>query len=394
MARRLQALGHAPVIATCSIHADLVRGEGLEFAPLRPDIDPTNRALIARVMDPKRGSEVVLRELVVPGVADAYADLMVAARGADLIVTHPIIFAGPMVAETLGLPWVSTVLSPLSFFSLHDFPVMAPMPQMVHLRKLGPWTSRALMRIARRMTRSWMAPVVAFRARLGLAPGGDPLYEGQFSPHGTLALFSRVIGPPQPDWPVNAHATGFVFDNRAIAMPPGVSEFLDRGEPPVVFTLGSSAIGSPGAFYEESVQAVRALGQRAILLIGNEDNRPRDPLPPGVLAVLGAPHDQVFPRAAAIVHQGGIGTTAQALRSGRPTLVVPHAHDQPDNAFRVSNLGVARVVYPPRYRAARVATELRRLLNDSSYAQAAAKVADVVKAEDGAGAAARFLVGT
>ena len=89
-------------------------------------------------------------------------------------------------------------------------------------------------------------------------------------------------------------------------------------------------------------------------------------LPPGTIAVDGAPHDQVFPRASAIVHQGGVGTTGQAMRSGRPELIVPFAHDQPDNAFRVQQLGIARVVYPPRYRAARVAASCVRCSTDDT----------------------------
>jgi rhamnosyltransferase subunit B len=119
-----------------------------------------------------------------------------------------------------------------------------------------------------------------------------------------------------------------------------------------------------------------------------------------ILLVDRAPHQLLFPRAAAIVHQGGIGTTAQALRSGRPAIVVPHSHDQPDNAFRVTSLGVARTIFPGAYRAARVARELSRLLGDStsasnsatgsatSYVARAAKLAESVRAENGAEAAA------
>jgi UDP:flavonoid glycosyltransferase YjiC (YdhE family) len=104
-----------------------------------------------------------------------------------------------------------------------------------------------------------------------------------------------------------------------------------------------------------------------------------------------APHQLLFPRAAAVVHQGGIGTTGQALRAGHPTLIVPHAHDQPDNAFRVSNLGVSRTVFPGGYKAARVAKVVERLLLDPQYAERAKEVASVVSAEGGAEAAADAL---
>ena len=392
LAVRLKAIGHTPVLATCSYYRDLVEREGFEFRPVRPDVKPDATDLIARVMDPKRGSEVVLREVLAPAVRDAYEDTVEAVRGADLVVSHPITFAAPLAAQVRGLPWVSTVLSPISFFSPHDFPVMPNVPSAVHLRRLGPWTGRLLMRVARRITRPWMQPVYDLRSDLGLPASGDPLYEGQFSPLGTLALYSRVLGAPQPDWPRNTHLTGFSFFNSAIPMPDACAAFLDAGDPPIVFTLGTSAVGAAGAFFEESAKAAVALGRRAVLLVGTSPaNRPSVAMPPSILAIDAAPHDALFARAAAVVHQGGIGTTGQALRSGRPTLVVPHAHDQPDNAFRVQNLGVARVLYPKRYNGARVAHHLRTLLEDSRYAERACNVARAVRAEAGADGGCAFL---
>jgi rhamnosyltransferase subunit B len=121
-----------------------------------------------------------------------------------------------------------------------------------------------------------------------------------------------------------------------------------------------------------------------VLLIGTDpQNQPSEPLPPGVLAVPYAPHGDLFPRALAIIHQGGIGTTGQALRAGRPMLVVPHAFDQPDNAARVTGLGVARTLLPKHYTATRAVTQVRTLLENPSYAQRAAEVGDMVRLEDG-----------
>jgi rhamnosyltransferase subunit B len=154
-----------------------------------------------------------------------------------------------------------------------------------------------------------------------------------------------------------------------------------------VFTLGTSAVGAAGSFYHESAAAVSRLGVRAVMLTGGfAQNRPDD-LPPNVLLVDRAPHQQLFPRASAIVHQCGAGTTAQALRAGRPTLLVPHGHDQFDNARRVRKLGVARTVFPKDYRAERVARDLRSLLDDLRYQERAAAVSIVVREERGAEAA-------
>ena len=391
IASELKRRGHRALVATCPVYRDVVSGAGLEFAPVRPDVDPSDTALMARVMDPARGTEVIVRELLVPALRDAYRDLATAVEGADLLVSHPVTFAAPILAERQGLRWLSTALAPTSFFSLHDFPLLPPFPGVMRLARATPWAARAFMRFARSVTGPWVAPIHEFRAELGLPEGGDPLYEGQFSPHGTLALFSRVMAGPQPDWPPATTVTGFVFHDDFGAMSPELSAFLDAGPPPIVFTLGTSAVGAAGGFYRESARAAEVAGRRAVLVVGRRTGNRPTALPASAIAVDYAPHAPLFARAAAVVHQGGAGTTAQALRAGRPMLVVPHAHDQPDNAARVQRLGAARVVSPAGYRADHVATHLRPLLDDATYAARAAEAAAVIATERGDAVAADVI---
>lgn len=392
IAARLKSLGHTPVVTSCPYYEPLVTNEGFEFRPLRPDVQPNDQDLLRRIMDPVRGSEIIVRELVSPAIRDSYEDIVAASDGADLIVSHPITFAAPMAAEKLNLPWMSTVLAPMSFFSPYDFPVLPNAPQAAVLRHLGSWTGRVIMKAARRITASWVAPAVAFRASLGLPPGGDPLYEGQFSPHGNLGLFSRLLGREQRNWPEKTRATGFPFFNRAIAMPPELTSFLNEGDAPLVFTLGSAAVSAAGSFYHESAKAAAALGRRAVLLVGRHPENIPPHLPASIMAIDSAPHDQLFPRAAAIVHQGGVGTTGQAMRSGRPQIVVPHAHDQPDNADRVQKLGIARVLYPRRYTAPRIVDALQPLLSPGPYIDRADMVGRQVRAETGAESAVAAML--
>jgi len=389
LAAGLRARGHHPVVATSPHYRARVEADGLEFHPVRPDINPSDPVVLTRVMDSAKGSEYVIREFAMPYLRQSFEDIAAASRGADLMVTHPITFAAPIAAEHLRIRWLSTVLAPLSFFSMHDFPILPPVTGLMEWARRRPWATRAFFSLARRMTRAWTAPVRAFRAELGLPPAGDALYEGQFSPLGTLALYSRVMGRRQADWPSNVSLTGFVFYGDSSAdMPADLLEFLDAGDPPVVFTLGSSAVGAAPAraFYEESAKAAASLGRRAVMLVGKEPaNRPST-MPTGTIAVEYAPHATLFARASAVVHHGGVGTTGQALRAGHPMLVVPHAHDQPNNAFRVKNLGVARVLYPKRYLAPEVASHLRALLDERGYSDRAADVGRIVRQEDGVAA--------
>ena len=391
LACALRDRGHRPVVATSASYRPAVEQENLEFQPLGPDVDLRDEAALKRVMDPRRGGEVVVKEFVVPALEQTYDETLRLAAGADVLVSHPLTFCTPAVGAARKMPWVGTILAPLSLFSDYDFPLLPALPGVAGLVRSWPWLRRLVMRLVRREIGKWTRPLADLRARHGLPPAGNPMIEGQYSPHLNLGLFSRVLAEPQPDWPARMRTTGFVFYNGPAALAPELEAFLEAGTPPVVFTLGSSAVAAAGRFYHESAEAAARLGVRAVLLTGGFATNVPARVPAGVLLVDRAPHQLLFPRARAVVHQGGAGTTAQALRAGCPMLVVPHSHDQPDNAFRVSRLGVSRTLYPKRYTAPRVASELRLLLEEPRYRERAAATAAVVRQEGGAEAAAEAI---
>jgi UDP:flavonoid glycosyltransferase YjiC (YdhE family) len=396
IALELKARGHSPVIATSEVYREKMDALGLELHRVRPDLpsydEPEELSrLAAELMEPMGGTEKVI-ELLTPNLREVYEDLDAVVANADLLLTHPLPLVGPIVAQKRGLPWVSSVLAPISFFSAYDPPVLAQMPALYHLQRRSVALSRLLYRIASHKLERLMEPVYRLRAMLGLPRGAQPLLAGQHSPTLVLALFSSVLAKPQPDWPPNTRVTGFAFYDRRdffgeTEMQHELRKFLDDGPPPIVFTLGSSAFWVAKDFYRDSIKAAQSLGQRALLLIGHERNLPDEQLPKGVAAFEYAPYSQVLPRARAIVHQGGVGTTGQGLRSGRPVLIVPHAHDQFDNAARVVRLGCGRLIPRPRYNARNATKELESLLGNQHYFTIAAEVGRQVQNENGAGAA-------
>jgi UDP:flavonoid glycosyltransferase YjiC (YdhE family) len=218
------------------------------------------------------------------------------------------------------------------------------------------------------------------------------LWEGQHAPRRALGLFPRALGAPQRDWPKQARVTGFPFHvDFGEELDPVLERFLAVGPPPVVFTLGTTAVNDPGRFYDESGEAVQELGCRAVLIVGDAPfraTREGD----RIHVIPYAPHRLLFPRAAAIVHQGGIGTLAEAMRAGKPMLIAPYAHDQADNAWRAGRIGISRTVPRRRYRAGVVARELRRLLEHESIRDAALVTALQVALERGAAEAADLIV--
>lgn len=387
LALEMKARGHLVIFATSEWYRAKIEATGLGFAPLRPAVSPDDEQLIADLMDIKKGTERLLRGLLFPTIRDSYNDLLSATKNADLLVAGETIYAAPLVADKTRLRWVSTTLAPMSFFSSYDPPVFPPFPALAKLHCFGPRINRQIIRFARFYTRKWPQPLYDLRRELGLPRGRDAIYDAKYSPHRVLALFSSALGEPQPDWPRQTLQTGFAFYDAHFdasldlsKSQQRVQEFLDAGAPPVIWTLGSAAVFDAGKFYEESVRAAKTLGCRALFLVGK--NVLPD-LPDSMLAIDYAPYSHVFSRAAAVVHQGGVGTTAQAMRAGVPQLVMPYSHDQPDNAARIVRSQLGLSIPRHEYSKESAVPLLRALLHDSKFKANATKIAQQIAEENG-----------
>jgi rhamnosyltransferase subunit B len=389
----LRARGHSVVVATMEIYQEKVRNAGLDFAVVRPNIaQPKDQepGLIDKIMDPKTGPRFLTEEVIFPAVRDSYEDLLRAVAGADLLVTHPAAPAGPLIGRKTGLRWISTVLAPLSFFSAYDPPVPPYWQWTSKLQLLGPRVMKPFLDF---MKSNYKAKaVVDFRAEIGLSDNGNPMFDAQHSPELVLALFSEVFASPQPDWPPQTRTTGFCFydGNNEEEIPSQLLSFLKQGPAPIIFTLGSSAVWVARDFFRESIKAAQKLGQRAVLIIGDERNSPGE-IPEGMIAINYAPYQSLLPKGSVVVHHGGVGTTAQGLLAGIPTLIVPFAFDQADNAAHAYRIGTSRTVYRSKYFAPRVARELNELLTDKRYFQKAQSVSAQLRLENGPATASDLI---
>jgi rhamnosyltransferase subunit B len=395
----LRQRGHDVRFCTSEGYRAKLQSLGFGFDPLRPNAAPEAEGVAAQIreiFDPKKGAERLLRGWILPELRNTYADLRRAVMGPpriDLLVSGELVYPAPLVAEKIGLPWASCITAPLSFFSAYDLPILPPVQTLSSLlRHLGPRAGRHIVRMIKLATSSWSAPVRELRAELGLSAGLDPIHEGKFSPKLVLAMFSSVLAKPQPDWPRNTVVTGFPFydgQKNGAGLPAELRLFLEHGEPPVIFTLGSSAVFDPRDFYHQSAAAAALLRRRAVLLTGA--NPGPAPVPKNVVCYDYIGFSDLFPSAAAIVHQGGVGTTAQAMRAGCPMLVMPYGFDQPDNGARISRLGLGKVISRRNYSAARVARLLGELLDDPEYRRNAVNVRASIQKENGASVACDAL---
>src|SRR5947209_3105941 len=212
IALELKRRGHAPLVATAEVYRDKVNAADLDFAPVRPDVGELLRRpeVVEKIWHSRTGPEFLIREYLLPALDQSFDDLLAACRDADFFLSHPAGYAGPVVAEVMKLTWLSVALQPVILASAYDMPLIAGIPMLNRIYEISGGAGRVVVAAAKKFAMRWAKPIQELRTRAGLAASkANPLFEGQFSPHGTLALFSPHFAAPQRDWPPNTHATGF-----------------------------------------------------------------------------------------------------------------------------------------------------------------------------------------
>jgi rhamnosyltransferase subunit B len=355
MALALRARGHRVSFLAPEQHGAYVIDAGLDFTGLPVD------EVVLRDPDlwhPTRGFGVVWRATR-PAMARLvpFVDALPAGESRVLLV-HPLALpeADLCRARRPGLNVAAAYLAPSNLPSVYD-PLL-----------IGPWRVPAWVPLgARRALIRWgvrrfvdpvaLREVNAARRERDLVPLGSMLPDMLALADLSITLFPAWFGPLQPDWPRPMHQAGFpLYDpTPEAALAPDLAAFLAAGPAPVAFTPGTGNLQA-GAYFRHAIAATEALGLRAIFLTLHREQLPSE-LPPHVLWQQYVPLRRLLPQVAALVHHGGIGTTAEALRAGTPQLVVPLAHDQFDNAARVTTLGAgatlrAAVLDTPRLKRA------------------------------------------
>lgn len=393
--RALAARGHEVRMLVNPFFESAVLQAGLAMEPVGEEIDFRILAQLPNAVHPTRGSLVILRELVFPHVKTIYhrTDELLTSFKPDVVFSHHICTGTSWACARRGVPWATGVLSPAMWFNPRDpsrYHPWSPENPSERFSRFGLWLGRMIMR--------WQfdQPLNATRRELGFPPSRDMVFSEAASGNASIGLWSPTIRGSLPGDPPAARICGFAWHDRFARFESASGElerFVEEceraGEPPIVFTLGTAVVHAGSGFYVEAARAARKLGRRAILLT----NRPEYAPPAGELservrAFDYAPFGWLLPRSTCVVHHCGVGTTAQAWRSGRPTVCVPHAYDQFDNALRAKRLGCSVTVNATRATAPRLEAALREVLENPAYASRAAEVGVRLRDEDGAAAAA------
>jgi len=222
-------------------------------------------------------------------------------------------------------------------------------------------------------------PINKIRKKLDLPKVRSIIRHWIHSPDKVIGLFPDWFAEPQSDWPKKTEVTNFLFfdesDNNP--MSPELEKFIAEGEPPIIFTAGT-AINDAAPFFKASAEACDILNTRGVFLSRYKDHIPND-LSPNIYYCEYAPFSKLLPYSSALVHHGGIGTCAQALRAGIPQLITPFGMDQPDNSSRLQELGVSVELRLKKYKSSAVADQLGKLLGNKDVHTRCKKLADKLK---------------
>ncbi len=333
--------GHRVTLAAPETYQHRAIDLGLEFESLVSAADVQRMLSNPDLWDPFRSGPMMAKwgNPMVPHQYELIARL--ASEPESIIVANPGVVAARLVQETLRCPMASLLLQP------GVLPSCTAPPAMPGGMSIPTWFPYPLRKLYWRVVDFAGYLLVArslnqFRATLGLSPIRR-FFRWWLSPELVIGMFPEWYAAPQPDWPPQLRIGGFGrFDGVRHELPDDIRQFCEADTPPIVFTLGTGMMHAR-EFFREAVAACESIGERGLLLTKYPDVIPDD-LPTTIRHYPFAPFRELLPRCKAIVHHGGIGTTAAALEAGCPQLVIPLAWDQPDNGARIKKLGVGTVL--------------------------------------------------
>lgn len=392
----LKRAGHEVQLVTHAIFGDLVNRHGLTLYSL--DLDPRqvllNESLSQLGNNPIRVNQWIEQRFA-PVLGSVFEATLQAARDAELMVNSGLSIAGWHVAEKLGIPAIAAYLWPATPTRYMPGATGQIPPPWIPFKGLFNYLSTKL---SNQLFFRLLSPLVN-RCRdqvLGLRPLSLRDYWSLDSPASQAPLvygFSSAVVPKPPDWGPNQHIAGYWFlhADGGYVPDPALAQFLQAGEPPVCVGFGSMVERDRRVIPELVADALAAAGQRGILL-GGWSEFGAGPLTDSVFAVDAVPHDWLFPRVRAVVHHGGAGTTAAALRDGLPSIIVPSFADQFFWGWRVHELGAGPLPIPRKnLTSAKLAQAIREVEQNEVIRQQASLLSRRIRDEDGVGSAVAMI---
>ncbi len=391
----LKQAGHSVQVAAFENYESFVRSFGLDYFKVRGDV-----AAVASGESGKNAAKVdnPLKLLLSfnklkDHLFDVQVDFYNACKNADVVVYHPGAAVGYFAAQQFNIP--SVLATPFPMSPTRDYPSLI----FYDMPRLGKGYNLITHKILEEIF--WFAstsPLKTFlKKELGQLPRGfsNPFSKQITKRNPTIMSSSEHVFHTPSDRRPNVHTTGYWFldDVGDWAPPAELNEFLQNGSKPVYIGFGS--MGSFGSGEQTTALVIEALkisGQRGVLASGWDGLSKSTKLPENIFMLESAPHSWLFPRMAAVVHHGGAGTTAEGLRAGVPSIIIPHANDQYAWGRRVHELGVGPKAIRRKHLTAENLAETIRVALTDDIKYKADDLGKKIRAERGAENAAKVIL--
>ncbi len=394
LGKGLKEAGHTVRILSSDDFHDLVTDYGLDFFSTGGSSQAVAKELQG-LSEQGKTLEVFarMRQASQKQAVQAAEKGLVACQGSDLILGGLSgLFSGQALSEKLGIPLLLAYLVP--FTPTNMFPsALTPIPQTPLTR----WLNKPSHRLAQQMM--WQSFRSADnKARDEVLHISSASFWGPFSSRNrnkqpVLYGYSSHILPHPSDWDASQHVTGYWFlePPQGWEPPADLLHFLQSGPPPVYIGFGSMTSSRPEEAADIALQALARTGLRGVLYAGWGGLK-REQLPEHVFMTGSIPHTWLFPRMAAVVHHGGVGTTAAGLAAGVPSIVTPFFADQPFWGQRVYELGVGpKPIARRRLTADNLTEAIGRAVSDEEMRKRAASLGTSIRAENGVAQAVAII---
>ncbi|MEO0406981.1 MAG: glycosyltransferase [Cyanobacteria bacterium P01_A01_bin.135] len=386
LGKGLQQAGYQVRLATHDTFESMVKRYGLEFAAIAGDVQAMLASEAGQQMLKSKNPIQLIRKyarMTQPLAAQAMADSWLACQDCDAVIFTALSIWGYDIAEALDIPGFFASLIPQSANSDFAYPSVSP------TLLLGPALNRLSYPVLMEaFGLGFQKPLAEFRRsqlHLPPLPFGTIYRRLDHTPVPVLYGYSPTVVPKPTNWGDRLQVTGYWFLDSPSDWQPSTAlqEFLAAGSPPVYVGFGSMSGEDPARFTQIVLDALRQTGQRGILLTGWGGISQTD-LPDQVFLLDAAPHDWLFPRMATIVHHGGAGTTAAALKAGVPSIIVPFFGDQPFWGDRVQRLGTGPAPIPKsQLTVDQLMAAIAATVSDASMQQQAKAIGSAIRAENG-----------
>ena len=355
LAEGLAARGHEPTFVITPHYGPLIEERGYPWIPVGARQDFLRFARNPRIWSRRHGPRVVMDGMI--ETLPAYRQALEGAKhDFDLVVLSSLALAAASIAEAAKIPRLTLHMQPALFRSVDDCPVF--LEELAWLTRAPRWVKRVFFALVDALV--WervRRQLNAFRDGVGLPPFQSFYHDALHGAEGVAALFPRWFAASQSDWPARVRQFGFPIESSPHPLPDSLENFLRSGEPPLAWTHGSANF-DVGHFQSCALAVSRELNFRCLLVSLDAPASVCD----NAFHVAHARFEDLFPRCKAVVHHGGIGTTAKCIAAGVPQLIIPRSHDQPDNAHRIVKLGLGRALSYHHSGTAQLAVTLRKLL--------------------------------